>query len=208
MSENYTKASEYFDKALNEGLINKSGQWFKLGDKTLGMGRDNAIKTIHSDPALIEEISSRLTVKDGPTVVTEDQRVGVAEATPQEAARIAQTIVGGQAPAQNQPVSHPDDPNLGIREHRLDMVVPHETEMADGRKVQSFKQGQKIEFLQQPIIDATEAKMLGISKDLIGKEPGHWHEYKLDKRYMTVVPQSGTHKGRRFMVLKSEFAKM
>jgi len=42
------------------GVIEKSGSWFSYNGERIGQGRDNARKTIESDPALLAELEEKI----------------------------------------------------------------------------------------------------------------------------------------------------
>ena len=69
----FSRESEVFDAAVVEGVISRSGAFFKLGDETIGQGRDRAIAELKGRPDLCDRIVGLL--GDAPvddTAVAED----------------------------------------------------------------------------------------------------------------------------------------
>ena len=50
------KESSILDAAVEQGVITKSGTWFKYGDQQLAQGRDSAIDLLKEDKKLAEKI--------------------------------------------------------------------------------------------------------------------------------------------------------
>ena len=55
-----SKAGEIIDVAIELGIIQKSGSWFSYNGERIGQGRENARKTVESDPALFAEIEAKI----------------------------------------------------------------------------------------------------------------------------------------------------
>ena len=55
-----SRASEIVDMGVALEVIQKSGSWFSYNGERIGQGRDNARKTIESDPALFAEIEAKI----------------------------------------------------------------------------------------------------------------------------------------------------
>ena len=55
-----SRASEIVDMGVALEVIQKSGSWFSYNGERIGQGRENARKTIESDPALFAEIENRI----------------------------------------------------------------------------------------------------------------------------------------------------
>ena len=55
-----SRASEIVDMGVTLEVIQKSGSWFSYNGERIGQGRENARKTIESDPALFAEIEARI----------------------------------------------------------------------------------------------------------------------------------------------------
>ncbi|MBQ2241233.1 MAG: recombinase RecA [Clostridia bacterium] len=55
-----SRASEIVDMGVTLEVIQKSGSWFSYNGERIGQGRDNARKTIESDPALFAEIEAKI----------------------------------------------------------------------------------------------------------------------------------------------------
>tara|TARA_B100000401_G_C52766708_1_gene701078 strand:+ start:21 stop:1013 length:993 start_codon:yes stop_codon:yes gene_type:complete len=55
-----SREGEILDKAVESGLINKSGSWFSYGDVKLGQGRDAVKGMMKDNPELILEIEEKI----------------------------------------------------------------------------------------------------------------------------------------------------
>ncbi len=55
-----SKTGEILDMGCECGVIEKSGSWFSYNGERIGQGRDNARKTIESDPALLAELEEKI----------------------------------------------------------------------------------------------------------------------------------------------------
>ncbi len=55
-----SRASEIVDMGVALEVIQKSGSWFSYNGERIGQGRENARKTIESDPALFAEIEAKI----------------------------------------------------------------------------------------------------------------------------------------------------
>ena len=55
-----SRASEIIDMGVALEVIQKSGSWFSYNGERIGQGRENARKTIESDPALFAEIEAKI----------------------------------------------------------------------------------------------------------------------------------------------------
>ena len=55
-----SRASEIVDMGVTLEVIQKSGSWFSYNGERIGQGRENARKTIESDPALFAEIEAKI----------------------------------------------------------------------------------------------------------------------------------------------------
>ena len=55
-----SKSGELLDKAVDLGIINKSGSWFSYNDTKLGQGRDAVKKIIDDNPELSDEIEVKV----------------------------------------------------------------------------------------------------------------------------------------------------
>ena len=51
---------EFLDKAVDLGVINKSGSWFAYEDVKLGQGRDAVKQMISDNPELSQEIEVKI----------------------------------------------------------------------------------------------------------------------------------------------------
>ena len=60
-----SRSGELLDKAVDLGIINKSGSWFSYNDTKLGQGRDAVKKMIDDNPELSDEIE--LKIKENPS---------------------------------------------------------------------------------------------------------------------------------------------
>ncbi len=52
----FCREAEVFDAAVAEGVISRSGAFFKLGDEAIGQGRDRAVNELKAKPELCERI--------------------------------------------------------------------------------------------------------------------------------------------------------
>lgn len=48
------------DAATDAGILTRSGAWYKLGDRSLGAGREKVSEVLRKDPELVKEIESKL----------------------------------------------------------------------------------------------------------------------------------------------------
>jgi recombination protein RecA len=56
---------DILDLAMAHKLVTRSGTWFRYGDKQLGQGREKAREYLRENPALTEEIKSKI-LESGP----------------------------------------------------------------------------------------------------------------------------------------------
>jgi hypothetical protein len=182
MSDKLTKAAVLFEAGVDKGLITKSGSWYKFGEVTLGQKKEDVIAVIESNNEIFNQLDTAVGSK--PSIV-----VG------------ANPVSGEQ-----------DIENLGVKKHVLtkSVAVPLGGENL-GRDIMEIKDVEVVQFLEQPIIDVTGAKILGTTKE-------HWHLYpystvvngvRIEKgRLMTYVPKTGRWKDRRFMMFMEEYQKL
>ncbi len=55
-----SKVGEILDKAVELGIVNKSGSWFSYQDTKLGQGRDSVKAIIEDNPELMEELEAKI----------------------------------------------------------------------------------------------------------------------------------------------------
>ena len=55
-----SKSGEIVDIGIDLGIVQKSGSWFSYNGERIGQGRENARKTVESDPALFAEIEAKI----------------------------------------------------------------------------------------------------------------------------------------------------
>ena len=55
-----TKYTELLTLAEANGIVNRKGAWYALGDTQLGQGRDKAASRLLEDDAIREQLTSRL----------------------------------------------------------------------------------------------------------------------------------------------------
>jgi len=55
-----SKVGEILDKAVELGIIQKSGSWFSYNDTKLGQGRDSVKSIIEDNPELLEELETKI----------------------------------------------------------------------------------------------------------------------------------------------------
>jgi recombination protein RecA len=65
-----SREGDLIDLALEDKLIEKSGAWLSYGELRLGQGRENAKQYLRDNPALLDEISSKVLDKRGMTAPT------------------------------------------------------------------------------------------------------------------------------------------
>ena len=58
--EGISKFGELLDMAVELELINKSGNWFSVGDERIGQGRDNAKQYLADHPELADELEKKV----------------------------------------------------------------------------------------------------------------------------------------------------
>ena len=56
----FCRECEVFDAAVEEGVITRTGAFFKLGDETVGQGRDRAVNELKARPDLCERVVGML----------------------------------------------------------------------------------------------------------------------------------------------------
>jgi hypothetical protein len=181
MSCSAERANALFEKALAKGLIERRGAYYYYGGKNLGHSKDDATGVIINDDEMINQLGLNLS-----------------ENTP------------SKIEVRDSPRSSEDIENLGVRKHTLTKTAPT-THEVNGQAVTEIMETTITEFLEQPIIGVTEAKMLAVARE-------DWHPYKYstrigDKHFepgelMTVVPKTGRWRQRRFMMLKDEWSNL
>ena len=55
--------SSILDAAIQQGIVEKSGAWFKYGDKQLAQGRDSTVAVLKEDKKLRDEIEKAVRAK-------------------------------------------------------------------------------------------------------------------------------------------------
>ncbi len=55
-----SRSGEMIELGVKMGIIEKSGAWFSYNGERLGQGKDNARKTIEGNPALMDELSTKM----------------------------------------------------------------------------------------------------------------------------------------------------
>ena len=55
-----SKEGDILELAVNSGIVEKSGAWFAYGGDKIGQGRENAKKFLEENPAVMEEIESKI----------------------------------------------------------------------------------------------------------------------------------------------------
>ena len=63
--EGISKESEILDRAVELGIIKKSGSWFEYEGSKIAQGRDNAVKYLENNPAISDEIENKIREKLG-----------------------------------------------------------------------------------------------------------------------------------------------
>ncbi len=74
--EGISQTGELLDHGVAYNIIEKSGSWYLYGDDKLGQGRENSKQTLQSDPALFEEIRTKVRAAlgfDGESVEEESE---------------------------------------------------------------------------------------------------------------------------------------
>jgi hypothetical protein len=178
MSCSLQQATILFEKALAKNLITRRGAYYFYGSKNLGNSKDDATSVIMSDDDMIAQLDINVTESAQPTIVVGETHY-----------------------------ANDDIETLGVKKHTLRQTSPV-TRTVGGEEITEVLETTKTEFLEQPIIDLTGAKILAVPKE-------DWHPYKYStridgkffnpKELMTTVPKSGRWKNRRFMLLKSEW---
>jgi recombination protein RecA len=60
-----SREGDLMDLALADKLIEKSGSWFAYGDMRLGQGRENAKQFLRDNPAVADEITTKVLASRG-----------------------------------------------------------------------------------------------------------------------------------------------
>ena len=60
-----SKYGEIVDIAVDNDIIQKSGAWFSYNGEKVAQGRDNAVKYLENNPAIADEIESKIREKLG-----------------------------------------------------------------------------------------------------------------------------------------------
>src|SRR5689334_23230412 len=60
-----SREGDLLDLAIEDKLVEKSGAWISYGDLRLGQGRENSKQYLRDNPALVDEISSKILEKRG-----------------------------------------------------------------------------------------------------------------------------------------------
>jgi len=59
-NEGISITGSVLDVATELGLVKKTGSWFSFGDERIGQGRENSKEFLRANPAVLEEIRSRI----------------------------------------------------------------------------------------------------------------------------------------------------
>ncbi len=81
-----SREGDLLDLGIEDKLIEKSGAWISYGDLRLGQGRENAKQYLRDNPALVDEISSKILEKRGllaPVKATENGQAAEPAAKPE-----------------------------------------------------------------------------------------------------------------------------
>jgi len=65
-----SRSGGVLDLGVATGVVSKTGTWFTYGDVRLGQGRENAKSFLEENPALMDEIESKIRAAAGTTPVT------------------------------------------------------------------------------------------------------------------------------------------
>ena len=65
--EGFSTLYDVFQTAISEGVIEKSGAWFNVGDERLGQGERNAYNNLKNSPELQKAVMDKLAEKEQPT---------------------------------------------------------------------------------------------------------------------------------------------
>ena len=57
------KESSILDAAIQQGIVEKSGAWFRYGDNQLAQGRDSTVEVLKEDKKLKDEIEKAVRAK-------------------------------------------------------------------------------------------------------------------------------------------------
>ena len=60
-----SREGDLLDLALNDKIVDKSGSWFNYGDVRLGQGRENTKQYLRDNPAVVEEITTKIMATRG-----------------------------------------------------------------------------------------------------------------------------------------------
>ena len=77
--EGISRMGEVIDLGVLHGIVDKAGSWYSYGDDRIGQGKENVREFLKSNPAMAEEIESKIRTKLLPT------KAEVAEAAAQAA---------------------------------------------------------------------------------------------------------------------------
>ncbi|WP_422930683.1 recombinase RecA [Singulisphaera sp. PoT] len=75
-SNGISREGDLMDLGLADKIIEKSGSWFNYGDLRLGQGRENAKQYLRDNPAVAEEITSRILESRGAHVALDTNGQG------------------------------------------------------------------------------------------------------------------------------------
>jgi recombination protein RecA len=63
--EGISKVGELVDLGVKAGVVEKSGSWYSYKDERIGQGRDNAKQFLKANPAMAQDIESRIRGANG-----------------------------------------------------------------------------------------------------------------------------------------------
>ena len=77
--EGISKTGELIDLGVKAGVVEKSGSWYSYGDERIGQGRENAKTFLKENPAVAQEIETRVRASHGLTSEGSEDDAGVVE---------------------------------------------------------------------------------------------------------------------------------
>ncbi|MEG0468487.1 MAG: DNA recombination/repair protein RecA, partial [Longicatena sp.] len=70
--EGISYVAELLDMCVDYDIVMKSGAWFSYNGEKIGQGKEAAKNTIKDNPALMQELATKLKDKTSPKVIEEE----------------------------------------------------------------------------------------------------------------------------------------
>ena len=110
--EGISRLGELLDIGQREGIVEKSGAWYSVGDKQIGQGKENSRKFLRENPEMAQKIEDQIRAKLGLTKEAKEAKEAQ-EAKEAKEAQEAKEAKGAQGQGQEAIASEPSSSAKG-----------------------------------------------------------------------------------------------